>query len=191
MTLVNDRRWLRFSGSSYKCACCNKEHPGLFDIVFDHPDVWLHGNLRASGKEFLVVGEDGLTSDLCSVGEHRFIRCLLPFPIVGTNRFFNFGVWSSLAEQNFARYVQCWERGDYSSLGDLFGWLSNRIPSLQHNEGYLPCTVTGFAKGMRPKLLVNEGQHPIAGLQRSGIEFEQLLDIYSANGIDVRSHLGE
>lgn len=191
MNLASDRRWQRLNQRQYRCPCCGLSFNGLFDIAYDHPDPWPHGNREKAGADAMEVGGDLLSSDLCTFGEHRFIRCRLPIPILGSDQHFGFGAWSSLSARNFVRYVGAWRDEDYSDLEDLFGWLSNTLPGVGMSGDPLPCTVTGFAVGRRPELWVHSGEHALADMQEQGITFDQLLDIYAASGTDIRPHLGD
>ena len=105
MELANDPRWQRFNDSSRPCPCCGRTFDGVFDIGYDHPDPWPHGNRAESGQDVLSVGVDELGTDLCSFGKYRFIRCVLPIPIIGTDQRFAFGPWGSVNPDNFALYV--------------------------------------------------------------------------------------
>ena len=182
MTLDNDSLWVRFNDASRPCPCCGKIFSGVFDIGYDHPDPWPHGNRTESGKDELIVGHDRLGSDLCLLGEYRFIRCVLSFPIIGTDQNFGFGPWGSVKPENFERYVR-----NAQDFDGCFAWLTNQLPWFD-NDDTLPCNLIPGAEGMRPYLEIHDG-HEAARLQEDGITFDQLLDIYAAAGQEVRPHL--
>ena len=103
MSLAEDPRWQRFNDASRPCPCCGQTFSGVFDIGFDHPDPWPHGNRSESGQDVLAVGTDSLGADLCRLGEHRFIRCVLHLPIIDSDQSFAFGPWGSVNPKNFDR----------------------------------------------------------------------------------------
>ena len=65
MSLSEDPRWQRFNNSERPCPCCGRTFSGVFDIGFDHPQPWPHGNREQSDQDVLAVGKDSLSADLC------------------------------------------------------------------------------------------------------------------------------
>ena len=183
MDLTSDPRWRRFNDSSTPCPCCGRTFSGVFDIGFDHPDPWPHGNRGDSGEDVLRAGTDSLGTDLCELGQYRFIRAVLPLPIIGTDQRFAFGPWGSVNPANFDRYAS----GDPGFEG-CFAWLLNALPGFDIPEP-LPCNLVPGGPGERPVLEVHDGAHELARLQEDGITFDRLLDIYAAAGQDLRPHL--
>ena len=188
MSLESDPRWQRFNNNDRPCPCCGRIFNGVFDIGYDHPDPWPHGNRAQSGEDILAVGNDKLGTDLCEFGEYRFVRCILPLPIVGTDQRFAFGPWGSVHPENFDRYVANSADTDGTLFEGCFAWLMNTLPGIGNSEP-LPCNLIPGAPGERPILEVHDGAHELAELQETGITFDQLLDIYAAAGQDLRPHL--
>lgn len=188
MTLDEDIRWRRFNDASRPCPCCGITFSGVFDIGFDHPAPWTHGNRSASGENILQVGDDRLGSDLCEIGPHRFIRSVLHLPIIGTDQSFAFGPWGSVSPDNFDRYRDTSGAGPDGQFDGCFAWLMNNLPGFQFDD-WLPCNLIVDDPDQRPLLEVHDGAHELADLQENGITFDQLLDIYAAAGQDIRPHL--
>ena len=188
MNLAEDPRWQRFNDSSTPCPCCGQVFSGVFDIGYDHPDPWPHGNRGESGQDVLAVGTDSLGTDLCRMDKYRFIRCVLPLPIIGSDQVFAFGPWGSVNAENFDRYVQAELEGKLEGFEGCFAWLMNRLPGF-HFDDWLPCNLVIEGVDQRPVLEVHDGAHELARLQEDGITFDQLLDIYAAAGQDIRPHL--
>lgn len=188
MTLLEDPRWQRFNDGNYACSCCGKSFSGVFDIGFDHPDPWPHGNRQSTGQDILQVGEDVLGPDLCQIGEHRFIRCVLMLPLKGGDQKFAYGAWASVNPDNYGRYVQHDWDGTLGNFEGCFAWLMNRLPGFEMQD-WLPCDLLVEDPAERPRLYVHDDAHRIAALQEEGITFDQLLDIYAAAGQDIRPHL--
>lgn len=188
MSLASDPRWQRFNDSSRPCPCCGRVFEGVFDIGFDHPEPWPHGNRAQSGQDVLSNGTDTLSADLCRMGQYRFIRCVLHVPIIGSDQSFAFGPWGSVNPENFDRYVQAELEGNLDQFEGCFAWLMNRLPGFDMDD-WLPCNLVITDPGERPVLEIHDGSHELARLQEDGITFDQLLDIYAAAGQDLRPHL--
>lgn len=188
MSLASDPRWQRFNNSEHPCPCCGRVFNGVFDIGYDHPDPWPHGNRGASGEDILSVGEDRLGTDLCEMGKYRFIRCVLPLPIIGTDQRFGFGPWGSVNPDSFDTYVANCHDAEAHPFEGCFAWLMNILPGVGNQEP-LPCNLIPGPDGQRPVLEVHDGAHELADWQENGITFDQLLDIYAAAGQDIRPHL--
>lgn len=186
---ADDPRWKKFCDPDYRCPCCRKSFGGVFDIAFDHPDTWPHGNRAESGKNAIGVGDDRLGSDLCTIGTDRFIRGTLRLPIIGTDQVFAYGVWGSVNEGNYVKYVKDYNGESDPAFEGCFAWLCNMLPTWGMTEA-LPCDLILGPLGQRPAIWVHEESgHPLAQAQQDGISFDQLLDLYEASGQDVRSHL--
>lgn len=188
MTLDDDPRWRRFNDRNFTCPCCGRQFSGVFDVSYDHPDPWSHGNRQASGEAVLRAGEDWLSSDLCVHGEDRFIRCVMPFPIIGTDQTFAFGVWGSASDDSFDRYRAGFDTDDYGDFKGCFSWLSNMLPCVGQ-DGWVPCNLMIEDPTRRPVLYAQPKAAGVKRLQHEGITFDQLLDIYAAAGQDIRPHL--
>lgn len=153
----------------------------LQDIGYDHPDPWPHGNRSDSGKDVLYNGTDTLSADLCRWGTHRFIRCVLRLPVIGTDQVFAFGPWGGVNPDNFDRYVQAELTGTLGGFEGCFAWLMNRLPGFEMDD-WLPCNLVIEDPAERPVLEVHDGAHELARLQEEGMTFEQLQHIYASAG---------
>lgn len=188
MSLKADPRWQRFNDSTRPCPCCGRMFNGVFDIGFDHPQPWPHGNRDDSGQDVLSSGTDTLSADLCRLDKYRFIRCVLHLPIRETDQTFAFGPWGSVNPDNFDRYVQMELTGKLDEFEGCFAWLMNMLPGFDYDD-WLPCNLVIEDPNQRPVLEIHDGAHELARLQEDGITFDQLLDIYAAAGQDIRPHL--
>lgn len=180
-----DLRWKALEEKEWTCHSCGETHRGIIDMAFDRPLYWSGQDAPRPNSE---LNRDGtiLTEDFCVLdGEHFFIRTLLLLPLAGKpDSFFGLGFWSSLAKPNFDLYLETFDDGDQSRLGPWFSWLSNGL------KGYPDCLqlksrVFPQDERQRPLVHLDECDHPLSLQQRDGITFEQLLDLYAANGHDV------
>ena len=164
------------SNVTFTCACCGKTVSGAPDLAFDAP---LH---YAQLPEVERAERASLDADFCVIdGEQRFIRAVCPIPIRGTEEFFAWGVWVSLAADSFERYRASFEDPDQSKLGGMFGWLCNRLPPYPDTLE-LQTSVLLQDGRQRPLVWVNRvhGSHPLYIDQREGITAERLGEIYAS-----------
>ena len=108
---------------SFKCSSCGEIHEGSPSFGFKAPDPYLE-----QSKE--IQDEGQLGSDLCFFqdedGKHYFIRVILEIPIQGVEGPFMWGVWVSLSEQSYQRYIETYDSPDTNDC--YFGWLCNHLP---------------------------------------------------------------
>ncbi len=183
MLLALDSRWRRFNDPDY-VSQSGKSFSGVFDIGYDAPDSWPHASPRDAGTAEVEVGDDKLSADLCKLDDTRFIHCVLPLSIKGSDEVFNFGPWAAVPSETFYAYI------DHATADAPFqestAFLMNDLPGFESDEP-IACTLRQGQDGQRPQLVATEG--PLAHAQAEGITFDQLLDIYAATGTDVRPHL--
>jgi len=160
---------------SFVCSVCGETHDGLAAWALKRPDHWfvLTEEERAEGKcdDDLCVTPDG----------HYFVRCVLELPLInGPEETFEFGVWCSLSEPNFRRYVETYNDNDQSKLGPMFGYLSNEMKGFP-NSFALKTDVHPQDDRRRPTVELEPTDHPLAVAQREGIAFEKVLEIVHPN----------
>lgn len=184
MSLLDlDARWRRFNDTGYTCSCCGMAAPGVYDIGFGHPDSWPHESLDEAGRDEIAVGDDKLSADLCKIEDDRFIRCVLPLPVRGSDELFHFGVWARVEPADFYAYIEhCVEAAPFDGCD---AWLMNDLHGFEADV--VPCRLTAGPNGQSPRLVAKDG--PLAAAQTDGISFDDLLDIYAAYGNDLRPHL--
>ena len=189
--LYSDPRWIKLNEMSVKCSECHNDHQGVFDLTCAKPDACAPMDILPNSE---IHGKsDFLSEDLCIVGgEHFFVRSILPIYIQGTDdEYFCYGIWSSLAVDNFKTYVDSFDSGQQSHLGPWFSWFSNELKGFP-NSFNLKSSLVMQDESQRPYVVLDtEEDHPLVALQEDGISFDQLLDIYAENGHDIRPALSE
>lgn len=156
---------------AFKCKTCGETHEGSPSFSFDAP--WHYSCLSEEDKAKAM-----LSSDLCVIGHDegtdRFIRVVLEIPILSIEEPFMWGVWVSLSEQNFERYLETWEAPDESD--SYFGWFCNRLPYYPDTVN-LKTMVHPRSGGRRPYLVLDRDGHPLAEHLHGGISVEQAQEI--------------
>jgi len=156
----------------WRCSSCGETHDELPAATYRAPEVWFHSSEQERKDEF------DLTTDTCiwrdGSDEHFFVRCVLEIPLVDRDGTFDFGVWSTLSRENFARYMREFDRADRSELGPMFGWFSNSLPGYPETLN-LKCDVCPRNAGLRPVIELEPIDHPFSLQQRDGIRFEDAV----------------
>jgi hypothetical protein len=159
---------------SFKCASCDDIHEGSPSFAFHAPDPFL-----AQPEAVQTAGHLG--TDLCRYedadGHHFFIRVLLEVPIHGIEDPFLWGVWVSLSETNYQRYVDTYEAPATSDR--YFGRFCNRLPWYPDSLN-LKTEVHPRANNQRPFIVLEESGHPLAVDYHQGISVARAQEIAEA-----------
>jgi hypothetical protein len=162
----------------FTCSECGEIHRGAPSFAFAQP-----------GQAHILPPADHdarveLSPELCIIrpdddnpyDEARyFLRADLAIPIYGETRPFTWGVWAEVAEDDFYARVDAMENDSRSE--PCRGNLAVTLPIYDERDedeevADLPCTLQWGAKG-RPKITLDEGDHPLAVDQREGITEER------------------
>ena len=141
------------------------------DFFCPVPDPWLsvpeHKRATAGYK---------IDEDLCMIADESFfVRGCVEIPVIGQEEVFVWGVWVSLAEQNFKRVLDLWN-ANVDQEPAMFGWLCNNIKIYQETFG-LKTNILLRNNGLRPLITLEPTDHPFALDQRNGITLERLEQI--------------
>lgn len=156
----------------FTCRSCGEIHEGAPSFSFAEP--FQYSSLTDDQKKSLAK----IDSDTCVIQEEdqidHFIRVVLEIPISDLESPFLWGVWISVSEESFGKYVENYRSGTYTD--NYFGWLCNRLPcypdtlSLKTNALVQP-------GGQRPNLTLEETEHPLSRDFRNGITWDRAIDI--------------
>lgn len=126
---------------------------------------------------------DFLSEDFCVLdGKYFMVRAVLPIPVNGIDGDFGFGCWSTLSRENFDKYVDGFDTGDYVDMGPWSGWLMNELATLVEEPNPLALWVEPRANRQRPLLWIQNQEHPLAIAQDQGITPDRMLEIFRAYG---------
>ncbi len=159
---------------AFRCTQCGELHEGSPSFSFEAPSPYLE-----QSKEVRDKGELG--TDLCNYadedGRHFFVRVCLEIPIHGMEEPFLWGVWVSLSEDSYNRYVDTYDSPDTSD--SYFGWFCNRLPFYEDTYA-LKTRVRPREGGIRPTLELEETSHPLSIDFHQGISPERAQEIAEA-----------
>lgn len=153
----------------WTCPCCGKVYDTLPALTYAAPFHWF----ACTGDE---LGQNSkLSSDFCVLrGVDYFIRAVLFIPIVHTEQHLEFGVWTSLSEENFQKYYETFDDDDQSSIGEMFGWFSSQIAGYQDSVN-LKCRVVPQDSRQRPMIELEPTDHLLAVHQRLGVTLDYAM----------------
>jgi hypothetical protein len=154
----------------FTCESCGERHAGLpRDFAFDAPKPW--GALSPAERSSAV-----LTSDVCEIGDDRFVRACLEIPVLRSAGPLVYGVWVSLSARNYAEFVAHADELRRYRDGPYFGWFCNSIPGYPETA-LLKTNVHVRPPPLRPVVILEPTDHPLALDQRAGITQERFRSI--------------
>lgn len=152
------------------------------DIAARSPDPWPDERTYEPNSALRMEG-NFLSEDFCVLdGEHFFIRSLLEIPVHGLDDSWGFGCWNTLSRTNFEKYVAGFDDGVCTDDGPWFGWLTNQLKIYFEESDPISVDVFPQPGRQRPKLMVQDADHPLAIAQRDGISAEAMLTLLRAYG---------
>jgi hypothetical protein len=156
----------------FKCTGCGEWHEGMPTFAA-HAPLYYYG-IPADERD----ARCNLTSDTCVVDRQDFfVRGCLEIPVHDAAEPFAWGVWVSLSQANFDRFLASFDQPKRSNVGPLFGWLSAELP-LYPSTKNLKTRAHLRDDGIRPYIELEPIDHPLAVEQRNGITVERVAEIY-------------
>lgn len=169
-----EREQLRYA---WTCRCCGRQFQTLpLDFACEAPTYWNQLSPEERKRAFL-------SSDICTIGEDRFIRGCLEIPVTGRAERFVWGVWSSLSEESLRRAHELWDAVEIPADEPArFGWFSNELKQLYGGESTLnlKARVRFRAGNLRPLIELEPSDHALAREQAEGITLERVQEIAAA-----------
>ncbi|MEK9156553.1 MAG: DUF2199 domain-containing protein [Patescibacteria group bacterium] len=156
---------------SFVCSSCGQTHDDLpLDWVFKAPFYWRPEMDMNGEKTFL-------NPDLCRIDNDYFIRAVLKIPILNTDQAFVWGVWVSLSEANFKRYLKLLGTKQEPLEHPYFGWLSSSIPVYPETLN-IKTNVHFQGRGKRPVIeLDHTSEHLLCREQHDGVTMDRVHEL--------------
>jgi len=157
----------------FVCKTCGKNHDGIPAYGADRPaQYWDVPQEKLEEDVFL-------TSDSCVIADRFFfIRGCLEVPVDADEGHLEWGVWVSLSEESFFLWQDSYETPVRSHIGPFFGWLSTSLPGYPDTLN-LKTMVFLRDNGIRPRIVLEETEHPLSIEQRDGISMDRVQEIIS------------
>jgi hypothetical protein len=154
--------------AGFDCGVCGKRHDHLpRDIGYRRPDPFL--DVPKAERQERAYESD----DLCVVdGEMFMIRGVLYLPIDGGAERFGWGIWVTVLESDYYRYLNAWDHDSEDETPPFVGQIANAIAPYPGSRG-LDVTVRLRSGGQRPTFTVISEGAPLGIDQRQGISPEK------------------
>lgn len=163
--------------ASFICSICGQSHSGApTDTAYTLPDsVWA---LPPDERE----GRAQWTTDLCSMGDDYFIRCLLEIPFADQPGYYGWGVWAQVEKDDFRKYLEFYDKDGSDEL-PIPGALANALPTYGTTLG-VPVLVRFRTPDQRPGIGFSaDTDHPLASEARSGMSCGRFHEVLLARGV--------
>ena len=162
---------------SWTCTCCGKSFDTLpMDYGFQGPDNWF---ALPVAERTVRTQHD---SDRCVIdGKEFYVRGCIEIPVTDSPETFVFGVWVSVSEESFRHILDKWEAPITDDEPPRFGWLCNWIRGYPNPEE-IRCHVHLRSGNLRPRIVLEPTDYPLAVEQRQGIALERIKRIAAEAG---------
>jgi hypothetical protein len=153
---------------SFRCSVCG-EHADLPHVGMEKPEHWFDvpEHERASRVQ--------LTSDTCVIdNDDFFVRGVIQIHVHDYPENFGIGVWVSQKRENFYKYLENYKSDE---IGPFFGWLCSRIGFYKEDTLLLKTMVYFHGDNLRPSIVLEETEHPMALDQKNGISLGRAWEI--------------
>ncbi len=151
----------------YICSICGEEHTDLPHIGSAAPFHW--------SDEYANDPNSLLAEGLCIIeARDFFVRGIIEIPVHDYEHEFGWGVWVSHKKENFEIYREYFDTAD---IGPFFGWLCTKIDYYQEPTLGLKAMAHYRGGGLRPRIVLEESEHPLYIQQRDGISLTEAWKI--------------
>lgn len=161
----------------WTCGCCGTTFDTLpMDYAKMAPDNWfaLPEAERATRAK--------LSSDLCAIkGGEYYVRGCIEIPVTDSPEIFVWGAWVSVSEESFFHILEKWD----DPIADDEPTHVGRLCS--HFSGYpapteVRCSVHRRSDNLRPRIVLESTDYPMAIEQRDGITLDRIKQIAAKDG---------
>jgi hypothetical protein len=158
----------------FECEICGEWHDGV--PVLNAPAPLYYYSIPAEERSVRCE----LTASTCIVdNRHFFVKGYIELAIKGGSEIFKLGVWVSLKQQDFDKFIEQLSCDNRSTHGPYFGWLSAYLKTYPDSEN-LKTRVHLLDNSLEPYIELEPTCHPLAVQQRDGISVQRLAQLLSA-----------
>ena len=146
------------------------------DYAYRAPEAWLA--LPEAERDARAK----LDNDLCAIDRREFyVRGCIEVPVPERDDTFAWGVWVSVPKDSFAHIVDKWTAEIPADDPPIPSQLCNEIRGYPGSNG-LRCSVRLQSNGLRPLIVLEPTDHPLAVEQRDGITLERVKQVFAEWG---------
>jgi hypothetical protein len=120
-----------------------------------------------------------LSADVCIIdGKEFYVRGCVEIPVLDSEVMFNWGVWVSVSEESFRYIHEKWDAEISDDELPRFGWLCTWI-HLYPEPIEIKCQVFLQSGNLRPRIVLEPTDYPLAIDQRGGFTLERVKQIFA------------
>jgi hypothetical protein len=164
----------------WTCSCCGQTFDTLcMNYFVPAPRNWfaIPETERASRAQ--------LSADLCTIdGVEHYVRGCVEVPVIDCDEPLVWNVWASVSEESLRHILDQWGASVIENEQPRFGWLCTWL------QGYpepreVRCHVHMHSANLRPRIVLEPTDYPLAVEQRTGISLSRVKEIAAAAGHPV------
>lgn len=157
---------------TWTCRCCGKTFDTLpMDYGFTAPRNWF--GLPEAERRTRAT----LTDDVCIIDEtEHHVRGCLEIPVTDTSETLIWGVWVSVSKESYRYIVDRWTSPIPEDEPPRFGWLCTWINGYPEPH-QIRCHVFLRSGNLRPRIVLESTDYPLAVEQHSGITLDRVKEI--------------
>ena len=190
MEIGVDPRWKQLMEQGADCSC-GQRHVGLIDLAFLQPADWKDAPAKEPNENLRMDGDFFSEEFAVRQGKYFAIRCVMPLPIAGCSPPASpLVVWASVEKDSFEKLVAEPRPQLKDPPVQFAARLVNRIGGYPDTLGLMGAA---FPMPDSPPLLVlaknadpEAPMHQLVQEHRDGASFDRLLEVYAAQGHDMR-----
>jgi hypothetical protein len=162
---------------AWTCSCCGRSFDTLpMNYGFAAPRNWL------ALSEAERTARALLTEDICTIDDAEYyVRGCLEIPVSGGSESLVWGVWVSVSEESFRDIMARWDAPIAHDEPPRFGWLCSWVKGYPEPQE-IRCSVFLRSGNLRPRIVLQPGDYPLAVEQRDGITLERVKQIAAEAG---------
>jgi hypothetical protein len=162
---------------NWTCGCCGR----TFDTLCMNYAVPAPRNWFAIPEEERPT-RAALSADLCTIdGREHYVRGCVEIPVIGCDELFVWGVWASISDESLRRILDLWEAPVIENEPPRFGWLCTWLQDYPEPRE-IRCHVHMRPGSLRPRIVLEPTDYPLAVEQRTGISLTRIKEIAAAAG---------
>ncbi len=161
---------------AWTCKCCGRSFDILpMDYATVAPSNWF------ALPEAERAARARLSADVCIIdGKEFYVRGCIEIPVAGCPEMLVQGVWVSVSEESFLHILKRWDSPADDDEPPRFGWLCNWIKGYPEPQD-VRCRVFLRSGNLRPRIVLEATDYPLAIEHRQGITLERVKEIFAGS----------
>jgi hypothetical protein len=161
----------------WTCSCCGKQFGTLpMSYGIDAPPNWFA--LTEAERDTRAK----LSADDCIIDDTEFyVRGCVEIAVSDCAETFVWGVWVSVSQDSFRYMHERWDTPIDDDEPPRFGWLCTWIQGYPEPNN-IRCHVFLRSGNLRPLIVLEPTDYPLAVEQQTGITLERVKEIAAASG---------